>query len=84
MILPIIDSLNLESQNQAKNIPVVISSFPIKIWGKLVMGFLSYDQTYVQIDNKKATFLTVLILFSVYPQIYLGFFCYAFCPFDCH
>ena len=29
-----IEPPNLESQNQAKNIPVVIPSSPIKIWGK--------------------------------------------------
>ena len=37
--------LNLESQNQAKNIPVGLSSSQIKIWGKSVQGFLSYDRT---------------------------------------
>ena len=55
--LPIFDPLNLEYQNQAKNIPVVLSSFPIKIWGKLDMGFLSYDQTYKhENDNQKGHF----------------------------
>jgi len=28
------DLLNLESQNQAKNIPMVLPSSQIKIWGK--------------------------------------------------
>ena len=28
------DPLNLESQNQAKNIPVVPPSSPIKVWGR--------------------------------------------------
>ena len=31
----------LESQNQAKNIIVALQSYPIKIWGKSVKGFLS-------------------------------------------
>ena len=31
-----VDPLNLESQNQAKNIPVGLPSSPIKIWGKSV------------------------------------------------
>ena len=38
------DPLNLESQNRAENIPVSLSSSPIKIWGKSVQGFLSYDR----------------------------------------
>ena len=39
-----VDPLNLESQNQTKNIPVGLSSSPIKIWDKSVQGFLSYDR----------------------------------------
>ena len=35
--------LNLDS-NQAKNIPMVLSSVSIIIWGKSVKGFLCYDQ----------------------------------------
>ena len=31
-IFPYMDPLNLESQNQAKNIPVVLPSSPIKIY----------------------------------------------------
>ena len=42
----------LESQNQALNIPVVLPSFKIKIWGKLVKGFMSYDRTYKQTSNQ--------------------------------
>ena len=38
-----VDPLNLKSQ--AKNIPVVIPSSPIKILDKLVNGFLNYDRT---------------------------------------
>ena len=45
------DQLNLESQNQAKNISVGLPSSPIKIWGKSVQGFLSYDQTNKQTDT---------------------------------
>ena len=37
------NQLNLDSQ-QAKNIPVVLPSSPIKIWDKSVKGFMSYDQ----------------------------------------
>ena len=45
-----VDPLNLESQNKAKNIPVILSSLPIKIWGKSVQGFLSYDRTHKQTE----------------------------------
>ena len=37
------DPLNLESQNQPKNIPVGLPSSLIKIRGKSVQGFLSLD-----------------------------------------
>ena len=39
-----VDPLNLEAQNQAKNIPMVFPD-PKKLWGKSVQGFLSYKQT---------------------------------------
>ena len=39
------DQLKLESQNQAKNIPMGLLSSPIKIFGKSVTGCLSYDRT---------------------------------------
>ena len=39
------DPVNIESQNQAQNIPVALSSYPIKIWVKSVQWFLSYDRT---------------------------------------
>ena len=39
------DQLKLESQNQAKNIPMGLPSSPIKIFGKSVTGCLSYDRT---------------------------------------
>ena len=35
--------LNLESQNQAENIPVGLPSSRIKIWGKSHQEFLSYN-----------------------------------------
>ena len=40
------DSLNLKSKKliQFKNIQAYRPSYPIKIWGKLVKGILSYDQ----------------------------------------
>ena len=42
-----VDPLHLESQNEAKNIPVVFPSSPIKFWGKHVKGF------WVIFGNKK-------------------------------
>ena len=39
-----VDSLNVESQNQAKNILVGLPNSPIKILGKSVQGFPSYDR----------------------------------------
>ena len=47
-----VDPLNLESQNQAKNIPVGLPSSPIKIWGKSVQGFRSYERTIKQTDRQ--------------------------------
>ena len=41
----------LEFQNQAKNISVALTSFRIKIWGKSVKGFHSYDQKNQQTNN---------------------------------
>ena len=38
------NSLNLESQNQSKNIPVAIPGSLINIWGISVKGFLRYDR----------------------------------------
>ena len=40
-----VNLLKLDSQNQAKNNPVGLPSSPIKIWGKSVQGFMSYDFT---------------------------------------
>ena len=34
--------------SHVKNIPMVLPGSPIKIWGKLVKGFMSYDRTYKQ------------------------------------
>ena len=36
---------NLESQNQVKSIPVLLRRSSIKLWGKSVQGFLSFDRT---------------------------------------
>ena len=36
-----------------KNIPVGLPSSPIKIWGKSVLGFLSYDRTNRQTDKQR-------------------------------
>ena len=44
------DPLNLDSQNKANNIPVVLPSFPIKI-GKSVRGFMSYERIYKQTNR---------------------------------
>jgi len=35
---------------------IVSQSFPIKIWGKSVKGYLSYDCTYKQIDQNADNF----------------------------
>ena len=47
-----VDLLDLEYQNQAKNIPVSLPSSPNKIWGKSVQGFLSYDLTNKQTNRQ--------------------------------
>ena len=52
-------SITLRPFNQANNILVVLQSFPIKIWGKSVKGFLSYDRTY---KHHKQRFLPNYIL----------------------
>ena len=59
-IFPDIDHLKLESQNQAKNVPGGLPSSPIKINGKSVQGFLSYDRTNKQTDRQ--TEITTLYL----------------------
>ena len=46
-----VDSLNLESWNQDKNILVGLPSSTITVGGKSVKGFLSYDRTNKQIDT---------------------------------
>ena len=53
------DPLNLDSQNQANNIPVVLPSFPIEI-GKSVRGFMSYDRIYEQ-TNRADNFMYIYI-----------------------
>ena len=45
-----VDTLNLESQNLDKNIS---QSSPIKIWGKSVKGFLSYERKNKQTDKQR-------------------------------
>ena len=50
-----VDPLNLKSQNQAENIPVVLPNSQIKIWDKSVKGLLSYDQTNKQTNTEIAT-----------------------------
>ena len=44
------DTLNIESENQAKHIPVILPSLPTKILGKSVQGFLSHDRTSKQTE----------------------------------
>ena len=39
-------SISLEVLNQAKNIPLVLTNYLVKILGNSVKGFLSYDRTY--------------------------------------
>ena len=53
-----VDPLNLETQNQAKNIPVVLPSSPIKIWDKSAKGFPSYDRTNKQTPRQKSKKMT--------------------------
>ena len=52
-----VDPLNLESQNQAENIPLLLPSSPIKVWGRSVKGFLSYD------TNKETEITTCRYIF---------------------
>ena len=46
-------STYVESQNQAKNIPVGLPSCIIKVCGKSVPGFLIYDRTNKQTDRQR-------------------------------
>ena len=46
-----VNLLILQFLNIAKNIPVVLQSSPIKIWGKSVKGFLTYDETYKETNS---------------------------------
>ena len=61
-----VDSLNLESQNQAKNISVDLPSSPIKIWGKSVKRFLSYDRTNKQTADRQTEITTLYNNIYVY------------------
>jgi len=56
--------LNLESQNQAKNIPLAFPSSTIKLWDKLGKGFLSYDRTNKQTNKQR---LQLYIYIDVAP-----------------
>ena len=46
-----VDPLRLDFYNQSKNNPTILLFIPIKIWGKSVQGFLSYDQKSELIGN---------------------------------
>ena len=48
-----VDLPNLESQNQAENISVVLPSAPIKVLDGSIEGFMSYDRTYKQTDKQR-------------------------------
>ena len=50
------DFLNLESQNQVKNIFVGLPSSSIKICGKSMQEFLSYDRTNKQTPKQRLLF----------------------------
>ena len=47
-----VNPFNLEFLIQDKNLPIVIPSSQIKIWGKSVKGFMSYDRTKKQTDKQ--------------------------------
>ena len=57
-----VDLPNLESQNQAENISVVLPSAPIKVLDGSIKGFMNYDRTYKQTDKQRL---------QLYIQIYL-------------
>ena len=59
------DPLNLESQNRAKNIPVALPCFQIKILGKSIKGLLSYDRTNKPTDKQR---LQLYVDIQGYPQ----------------
>ena len=57
IIFPIkVNMLNLELFNQTENIPMVLRSSPIQIWGKSVKGFISCEHI-----------LTEIILYTYLP-----------------
>ena len=47
------NQLKLKLWNRVKNIPLVLPSFLIKIWGKSVKGFMFYDRAHKQNDRQK-------------------------------
>ena len=57
--------LNLESQNQTKDIPVFFPSSPIKIWGISVQEFRSYDRT----NKQTVRYTTTLYVFRCRGKI---------------
>ena len=63
-----VDPINLESQNQAKNIPVVLPSSPIKTWEKSVLECLSYDRTHKQ-RNKRRLLLYIFSRIAGNPAL---------------
>ena len=63
-----VDPHNLESQNPAKNIPFGLPSSPIKMWGKSVQGFLSYDQTNKQTNRQTEITTLYTLRFLVYKN----------------
>ena len=58
-----VDLLNLEFQNQAENISVVLPSAPIKVLDGSIKGFMNYDRTYKQTDKQRL---------QLYIQISIG------------
>ena len=49
---------HLRISEQAKNIPVALPSFPVKIRGKSVQGFLSYDRKNKHTKTDRKTEIT--------------------------
>lgn len=54
-----------------KNIPVVLPSYPIKIWGKSVKTFLGYSRTYKQTDITYQLYINVDNILSIFYHVYL-------------
>ena len=56
---------NLPTKSIAKNIPVILLSFPIEFLGKSVQGFMNYDRTNKQTEN------SILCITSLETQLRL-------------